>query len=69
MFLDDELHYHMQGALKKMHELMDNDDAELALEAAKSLFGAILEIKAMQSSEVDIEFELEEEEEPDGQTE
>ena len=69
MFLEDELHYHMQGSLKKMHELMDVEDPELALEASKALFGAILEIKAMQSSEVDIEFELEEEEEPDGQTE
>jgi len=45
MFNEEELHYHLSGALKNLHELMHNEDAEIALEATKALAQLILEIQ------------------------
>jgi hypothetical protein len=62
MFNDDELHYHMQGALKKLHDLMESEDQEIAIEAAKSLVSAIMEIQVRQAG-VELEEYLEDLEE------
>jgi hypothetical protein len=45
MFNEEELHYHLSGALKNLHELMHNEDAEIALEATKALAQLIIEIQ------------------------
>lgn len=66
MFNEDELHYHLSGALKKLHELMDCDDAEVALEATKSLAQLILEIQYKQIEETTAEILDELREEEDG---
>lgn len=65
MFNEEELHFHLSGALKKLHDLMDNEDAEVALEATKSLAQLILEIQFRQTEQEtnDLLHELEEEEE------
>ncbi len=45
MFREEELHYHLAGALKNLHDLMHNQDAEIALEATKALAQLIIEIQ------------------------
>ena len=45
MFNEDELHYHLSGALKNLHDLMTNEDPEIALEATKALAQLIIEIQ------------------------
>lgn len=45
MFNPEELHYHLSGSLNRLHDLMHNEDAEVALEATKALAQLILEIQ------------------------
>jgi hypothetical protein len=45
VFREEELHYHLAGALKNLHDLMHNQDAEIALEATKALAQLIIEIQ------------------------
>lgn len=68
MFMDEELHYHLSGSLKKLHELMDSDEPEVALESAKSLAQLILEIQFRQTEQATAELLDELEEEQDGFT-
>ena len=51
MFNEQELHYHLAGALKNLHELMHNEDAQVALEATKALAQLILEIQFHESEQ------------------
>ena len=51
MFNEQELHYHLSGALKNLHELMQNEDAQVALEATKALAQLILEIQFHESEQ------------------
>lgn len=70
MFADQELHYHLSGALNKLHELMDHEEAEIALEATKSLAQLILEIQyretEQQTAELLEQLEAQEEDEDYG---
>jgi hypothetical protein len=67
LFNEEELHYHLSGALKKLHDLMECEDAEIALEATKSLAQLIMEIQFRETEQqtADLLEQLESEQEED----
>ena len=56
-FLEEELHEHLSAALIKLHDLIQSEDEQIALEASSRLAQLIIEVTNQQNALADIEID------------